>query len=127
MRYFNAFLTPQNHPLFAQLMLVVCLGVMFTFNSTLTSKRVDIHILRLDQGYIPSLHLTVTENDRGDIEIVKTGIYSPFRRYSWFRVGDMIEIINGERTSVLVLHSLRYHETPWIKYRRGNDIFRVAK
>ncbi len=65
------------------------------------------------------------ENDRGDIEIVKTGIYSPFRRYSWFRVGDMIEIINGEKTSVLVLHSLRYHETPWIKYRRGNDISKL--
>ncbi len=48
MRYFNDFLIPQNHPLFAQLMLVVCLGIMFTFNSTLTSKRVDIHILSLD-------------------------------------------------------------------------------
>jgi hypothetical protein len=34
----------------------------------------------------------------------------------------MIEIINGERTSVFVLPSLRYYKTPWIKYRRGNQI-----
>ena len=74
------------------------------------------------QDYIYSLDLTVVENDLGDIKIVKIGYYSPFRRYSWFRVGDVIEEVNGERTTLYSLSSLSKHETPWIKYRRGPEV-----
>ncbi len=122
MRYLNNFLNTEYHQLFAQLIFIVCLGIMFTFNSTLAMEGVDIQILNLDKDYIHSLDLTVMKNDSGDIEIVKIGYYSPFRRYSFFRVGDVIETVNGERTTIFALSSLGDYETPWIKYRRGNDI-----
>ena len=73
-------------------------------------------------GYIYNLDLTVKEDEVGKYEIVKIGYYSPFRRYSWFRPGDVIEAVNGEKTTLCVLSGLDKNQTPWIKYRRGATV-----
>ncbi len=71
-----------------------------------------------EEEYISNLDLTVVEHDEGNVAIMKIGRYSPFRRYSWFRVGDVIEEVNGVKSTAYALHALT-NESPKIKYRRG--------
>lgn len=75
-----------------------------------------------DNEYIKALDITVAEQDRGGVVILEIGKYSPFRRYSWFRVGDVLETVDGVKTSVYVLNSLQKNQDPHIKYRRGVNI-----
>ena len=78
--------------------------------------------LQYQNGYIYNLDLTVREDEVGKYQIVKIGYYSPFRRYSWFRPGDIIEAVNGEEATLCVLSRLDKNQTPWIKYRRGATV-----
>ena len=68
--------------------------------------------------YISGLDLFVVEKIDGDIQINKIGMLSPFRRYSWFRVGDVIEEVNNKRVSIDLLNNLHNNQIAWIKYRR---------
>ncbi len=74
--------------------------------------------LGLNKEYIFKLDLTVLEKINGDIEINKIGPRSPFRRYSWFRVGDVIEEVNNQKASIFLLTTLNHDQLAWIKYRR---------
>ncbi len=73
----------------------------------------------VQKEYIRVLDITVLENESGEIRIADIGRYSPFRRYSWFRVGDVIERVDGVRTSIFRLNSLNNYQLLWVKYRRG--------
>lgn len=75
-----------------------------------------------DKEYIKTLDITVVEYNEGAVAILQIGRYSPFRRYSWFRIGDIIETVDGVKTTVYVLNSLQKNQDPHIKYRRGVDI-----
>ena len=75
-----------------------------------------------DNEYIKALDITVAEQNEGSVVILQIGRYSPFRRYSWFRAGDVIETVNGVKTTVYVLNSLQKNQDPYIKYRRGVNI-----
>ncbi|GEM_PF-3373523 len=125
MPYINDFQAPQYHPSFAKLIIFVCLGFMLCSKSIRANEVVESMSVDIKPDYIYSLDLTVAENDSEDIEIIKIGLYSPFRRYSWFRVGDVIESINGINATINELSSLRDYETPWIKFRRGHDVSEV--
>lgn len=78
----------------------------------------QISYVHAEEEYIRNLDLTVVERDEGNVAILKIGRHSPFRRYSWFRVGDVIEEVNGVKSTVYVLHALT-NESPKIKYKRG--------
>lgn len=82
--------------------------------------------VQAEEEYIRHLDLTVIESVEGDVTIIKIGRHSPFRRYSWFRVGDVIEEVNGVKSTVYVLHSLS-SEPPRIKYRRGLEMSAIRQ
>lgn len=69
--------------------------------------------------YIQALDITVAETPSGDIDIIHIGRYGPFRRYSWFRVGDVIEAVDGKKVSIFDLQGIDRSQTPVIRYRRG--------
>ncbi|MFQ5672476.1 MAG: hypothetical protein ACE5G9_05225 [Nitrospinales bacterium] len=71
--------------------------------------------------YIKVLDITVAENRQGDINIVRIGRYGPFKRYSWFRVGDVIEAVDGKKVSIFDLQGIDQSQTPFIRYRRGRQ------
>lgn len=75
-----------------------------------------------NEEYIKALDITVLERDEGDVVILKIGRFSPFRRYSWFRAGDVIENVDGVKTTIYVLHALHSNQDPHIKYRRDNGL-----
>lgn len=75
-----------------------------------------------NKEYIKTLDITVVEYNEGAVGILQIGRYSPFRRYSWFRIGDIIETVDGVKTTVYVLNSLQKNQDPYIKYKRGVDI-----
>ena len=75
-----------------------------------------------EREYIETLDITVVEHGDGAVVILAIGRHSPFRRYSWFRVGDVIETVDGVKTTVYVLNSLRESQDPLIKFRRGVDL-----
>ena len=72
--------------------------------------------------YIKSLDITVIESSEGDVAIQEIGRHSPFRRYSWFRIGDVIQEVDGIKTSIYVLVALQNNQTPHIKYKRSGDL-----
>lgn len=69
--------------------------------------------------YIKVLDITVAKDISGDIKIVNIGRHGPFRRYSWFRVGDVIEAIDGVKTGILELREIDRKQDPKIRFRRG--------
>lgn len=71
--------------------------------------------------YITVLDITVVEHENGNVAILQIGRYSPFRRYSWFRAGDIIVEINGIKTTTFILNALDRKNEPFIKYKRGAD------
>ena len=75
-----------------------------------------------ESEYIKALDITVIEQEEGNVAILQIGRYSPFRRYSWFRAGDVIESVNGVKTTVYVLNSLQKDQDPHVKYRRGDNV-----
>lgn len=119
MRYFNDSGTIRSYPSIPKLIIFICFGILLSFSSTHANEPAVILDMGFESDYIYSLDLTVMRSDDGDVKIVKIGFFSPFRRYSWFRVGDVIETVNGRRTTVYALSNLNQNETPWIKYRRG--------
>lgn len=74
------------------------------------------------EEYIKILDITVIEQDEGEVAIIKIGRFSPLRRYSWFRVGDIIETVDGIKTTVYSLLAINENQGPHIKYRRGADL-----
>ncbi len=74
------------------------------------------------EEYIKILDITVVEQDEGEVTILKIGRFSPLRRYSWFRVGDIIESVDGIKTTVYSLLAINENQGPHIKYRRGTDL-----
>ena len=95
------------------MMLILAIGVSNAFNSGDFGSGVR------KEEYISHLDLLVCENNEGKVEIVKIGRLSPFRKYSWFRVGDLIEEVEGQAASVILLHSTYGNLQAWIKFRRG--------
>ena len=95
---------------------LILILIAFTAMLLLTSPKAEAY-----DEYIKSLDITVTENEEGNVAIVNIGRYSPFRRYSWFRVGDVIETVDGVKTSIFVLVALQNNQTPHIKFKRSND------
>ena len=71
--------------------------------------------------YITVLDITVVEHDNGNVAILQIGRYSPFRKYSWFRAGDVIVEINGIKTTTFALNALDKKHEPFIKFQRGTD------
>ncbi|KMP12542.1 hypothetical protein UZ36_00285 [Candidatus Nitromaritima sp. SCGC AAA799-C22] len=106
----------------AHLLVVLVSVFLLNFGAAHAENEIFFDEPGMEQEYIHTLDLTVIESDRGDIQIAKIGYYSPFRRYSWFRVGDVIESVNGEKTTLITLYGLAENETPWIKYRRGFEV-----
>lgn len=101
----------------------------FIFIATLLATFIaffPLYCAHAEEEYIRNLDLTVVERDEGDVAILKIGRHSPFRRYSWFRVGDVIEEVNGVKSTVYVLHALT-NETPKIKYRRGIEFSTIRQ
>ncbi|MBI5427711.1 MAG: hypothetical protein HZA02_05445 [Nitrospinae bacterium] len=69
--------------------------------------------------YIKTLDITVEENAESEVVIVNIGRYSPFRRYSWFRAGDVIESVDNAKATIWGLNALTNSQEPRITYRRG--------
>ena len=84
--------------------------------------RDDIHEFSSKVEYIFKLDLTVLKKINGDIEIIEIGRVSPFRRYSWFRAGDVIEEVNNQKASLFLLTTLNHDQIAWIKYRRRSVV-----
>ena len=99
---------------------LLCFGIILNINHSYADESFVVTGNTYEESYIHKLDLTVA-NQYGEVEITKIGLFSPFRRYSWFRVGDIIETINGKKTTVLVLSALKENSTPWVKYRRGSE------
>jgi len=95
-------------------------GIFLNINHSYADESFVVTGNTYEESYIHKLDLTVA-NQYGEVEITKIGLFSPFRRYSWFRVGDVIEAINGKKTTVLGLSELKENSTPWVKYRRGSE------
>lgn len=73
--------------------------------------------------YVWILDITVDQGNNGEITIAAIGRYGPFRRYSWFRIGDVIEAVDGVRVaSIFDLLSIHREQDPFIRYRRGVDV-----
>ena len=68
--------------------------------------------------YIPTLDLEVTQTLDGKIEIVRIGPYSPFRKYCLFRIGDIIETVDGQETTLFLLYALGNEQNPRIQFNR---------
>ncbi len=77
--------------------------------------------------YIKALDLTVEENAESEVVIVAIGRYSPFRRYSWFREGDVIESVDNEKATIWGLNALTNSQDPRIAYRRGEHEVSVVQ
>lgn len=71
--------------------------------------------------YIWVLDINVTTNDNGEVMITKIGRFGPFRRYSWFRVGDVIEAVDGSKPSIFDLQMIDRKRLPKIRFRRGTE------
>lgn len=95
--------------------IVVCLTIV------IVSLLLQAAPVYAEAEYITVLDITVFERADGDVAILQIGRYSPFRRYSWFRVGDVIVEVNGIKTTTFVLNTLHKNQEPYIKFKRGAD------
>lgn len=96
-------------------LIVKCLTIVIV---TLLFQALPVHA---EAEYITVLDITVVEHENGNVAILQIGRYSPFRRYSWFRAGDIIVEINGIKTTTFILNSLDKKNEPFIKFKRGAD------
>lgn len=76
----------------------------------------------VETEYIAVLDLTIWENENGEIQITQIGRYSPFRRYSWFRAGDVILSLNGREPSIFSLNSLSNDQSLSVKFKRDGFV-----
>ena len=70
----------------------------------------------LETVEIKTLGISVSENTQGSLTLVRITQTPPFRRYSFFTVGDLIQKIDHEDSSIFGLESLQETDEPFITF-----------